>query len=307
MRREFPLLLAILIFFVASASAQAKEEATATLKWIETLRDPATGAWAASPAKTGEKLKPSLRACNGAVKAIRHLGAEPTDLDKVKKFVLSCYDEKAGSFSEPGGKPDASITSVGVIVALEVGIERDKIKGAMEYIKTNCKNFEDVRLAAAAVEAWGLKEFGAPPEAWRDLMQLDDNVNTILKSTVKEQRGDARLLFSHFVTGLRLQDSYRPKKEELAKTFLPILVNEQRTDGGWGKLDSKTSDLETTYRIMRFYKMVDTPPADAKKLTEFLSACRKPDGSYSVEPKADATMSAVYYATTIQKWLADKK
>ena len=56
---------------------------------------------------------------------------------------------------------------------------------------------------------------------------------------------------------------------------------------------------------MRCYKMLEAQPADAKKLTEFIAACSKPDGSYSVEPKADATMSGVYYAVTIQKWLAE--
>jgi prenyltransferase beta subunit len=303
MRREFSLLLATLLCFVATANAQTKEETAATLKWIDSLRDPATGAWAVTPAKTGEMLKPSLRACNGAVKAIRHLGAEPTDLDKVKKFVLSCYDEKTGSFSEPGGKPDASITSVGVITAIEVGIERIKIEKAMEYIKTNCKNFEDVRLAAAAVEAWGLKEFGPPPEIWSDLIDTLETTKA-LQSAMQTQSGNARLMGGMLVLRFRLQGTGNIRSDAI-KPFLDLFKNEQRADGGWGKNELKTSDLESTYRIMRCYKMMESKPADVKKLTEFIVACRKPDGSYSVEPKADATMSGVYYAVTIQKWLAE--
>jgi hypothetical protein len=303
MRREFPLLVATLLFFALDATAQTKEETVATLKWIDSLRDPATGAWAVNPAKTGEKLKPSLRACNGAVKAIRHLGAEPTDLEKVKKFVLSCYDEKTGAFSEPGGKPDASITSVGVITAIEVGIERMKIEKAMEYIKTECKNFEDVRLAAAAVEAWGLKEFGETPEAWRDLIDTQETTKS-LQSAMQNQKGDARLLGGMVVLRLRLHGTGNVRPDAI-KPLLALFKSEQRHDGGWGKHDLKSSDLETTYRVMRCYKMLEAQPVDAKKLTEFIVACRKPDGSYSVEPKADATMSGAYYAVTIQKWLAE--
>jgi prenyltransferase beta subunit len=302
MRRDFPLLLTTVLCFAGFATAQTKEETAATLKWIDSLRDPATGAWAVTPAKDGEKLKPSLRACNGAVKAMRHLGAEPTDLDKVKKFVLGCYDEKTGAFSEPGGKPDASITSIGIITAIEVGIDKKKIEKAAEYIKSECKTFEDVRLAGAAIEAWGVPDFGRAPDAW---LKLGDPELKIVLSRLDEKKltGDARGLAGIEVFRMRINDFMMPEKAW--KQDVGIFKNEQRADGGWGKYEQKTSDLETTYRVMRCYKMMKDQAPEPKKLAAFIAACRKPDGSYGVEPKADASMSGVYYAVTIQKWMAE--
>ena len=69
-------------------------------------------------------------------------------------FVLTCFDPKTGGFAEPGGKPDVPTTSIGVMAAAELGIPKEKYAKSMDYLKENAKTFEEVRIGAAAVEAW---------------------------------------------------------------------------------------------------------------------------------------------------------
>ena len=116
------------LLFPAVLFAQTADEKKATLKFIDSLRDPDTGAWAVSPPKDGEKLKPSLRAVNGAVNALKFFGGELTDKEKVTKFVMGCYDEKTGAFAEPGDKPTVAMTSVGVLAATAVGIDKARYR-----------------------------------------------------------------------------------------------------------------------------------------------------------------------------------
>ena len=87
--------LLALLLLAPVAVAQTAEEKKATLAFIESLRDKDTGAFKVTP-----DGKPTLRACNGAAKAIKVLGGELADKDKVSKFVLGCYDEKTGTFAE---------------------------------------------------------------------------------------------------------------------------------------------------------------------------------------------------------------
>ena len=80
--------------------------------------------------------------------------------------MLKCYDPKTGAFAEPGGKPDVAITSIGVMAAMELGIPKEKFAKAMDYLKENAKTFEEVRIGAAAVEAWGVKDCPFKLEEW---------------------------------------------------------------------------------------------------------------------------------------------
>ena len=80
--------------------------------------------------------------------------------------MLKCYDPKTGGFAEPGGKPDVTITSIGVMAAMELGIPKEKFAKAMDYLKENAKTFEDVRIGAAAVEAWGVKDCPFKFDEW---------------------------------------------------------------------------------------------------------------------------------------------
>lgn len=283
--------LLILLLLTPVAVAQTAEEKKATLAFIESLRDKDTGAFKATP-----DGKPSLRACNGAAKAIKVLGGELADKDKVSKFVLGCYDEKAGTFADPGTKADVASTAIGVIVACELGIPKEKFKAAMGYLGKTAKEFEEVRIAAAAVEAWGVKECPFQLSDWLDLGR------DLYREKVKSTTDEVRSVGSAVATILRLNPRLQPPTD-VRDEMLAGIKTFQRPDGGWGKSDAKTSDIETTYRVMRALMLLKTPPKDEKKLREFLAAHRNKDGGYATEPGKASSMSGVYYNAIITKWL----
>jgi len=290
MRSLFALLL-----LPAFAFAQTADEKKATLKFIDSLRDPETGAWAVSPPKDGEKLKPSLRAVNGAVNALKFFGGEVTDKEKVTKFVMGCYDEKTGTFAEPGEKPTVASTCIGVLSATALGIDKAKYKKAMKYLGENMKVFEDYRLTAAAIEAFGVKE------ADIDLRQFGEKA--LLAHATEAGPGlmsSPRAVGSFLAMYLRLGGK---KDRSASGTDLQTLLRGQMKDGGWGKDDAKASDAETTYRVMRAFMLLEEKPKDPEAVAKFVASCRRKDGGYGVDAEAPSSMSGVYYAAKITEWL----
>jgi prenyltransferase beta subunit len=289
--------LAGLLLFVVPAVAHGQTaeivNTTETLLYIQRLQDPETGGFRVTP-----DGKPSLRACNGAVKALKALGAKGTPhADKVKAFVIGCYDPKTGAFAEPGGKPDVAITSVGVMVAVELGIPKEKFAGAMGYLKANAKTFEEVRIAAAAVEAWGVKECGFDVGPW--FAVASKHVETIeaagqpFAARPREYGGVAAML-------LRLGKPLLDRKD-----VVKVIHGGQLADGGWGKADK--SDQETTYRVMRAFHLLKEKPKDVAAVRAFVAKCRNADGGYGVNPGEQSSMSGVYYAAIIGTWLDGMK
>ncbi len=301
MRFAVPVLLLLTPF----APAQTADEIKATLKFIDSLRDADTGAYAVNPPKAGEKPAPGLRAVNGAVKAIKYLGGEVTDKDKLAKFVMGCYDDKTGAFAEPGGKPDVAITSVGVMAAIEVGVPREKVKKAMEYLAANAKTFEEMRIAAAAVEAFGVKESGINVKPW-----VRETAFELLSANESQERGQlpadgvSRSYGSALALSLRL--GVQPPVAKLEPATALILAG-QRDDGGWGKKDAKASDTESTYRVMRALMLLKEKPQDVDGLKKFLASCRRKDGGYGVDAAAPSSMSGVYYFAVVRHWLSEMK
>ena len=82
--------------------------------------------------------------------------------------------------------------------------------------------------------------------------------------------------------------------------ILAALREGQRPDGGWGKADG-SSDLESTYRVMRAFFMLKEKP-DLETLRGFLARCRQSDGGYAVKPSDVADVGGTYYATTVLRW-----
>ena len=285
--------LLALLLLPAFAFAQTADEKKATVKFIDSLRDPETGAWAVNPPKDGEKLKPSLRAVNGAVNALKFFGGELTDKEKVTKFVLNCYDEKTGAFAEPGDKPTVAMTSVGVLAATALGIDKAKYKKAMDYLKTNARTFEDYRIGAAAIEAYGVKESAIDVIDWLGAAMKDENSPS--KST-PNARDLASLAALGERLGLKLADAERADVAALVR-------RDQLPDGGWAKPKTKASDAETTYRVMRALMLLTEKPKDPEAVAKFVASCRRPDGGYGVDKDAPSSMSGVYYAAKISEWL----
>lgn len=269
----------------------------ATVKWVYGLEDPNGGFYVAprNPA-TDVAVKPSLRATSAAVRAITYSGAEVPNKDKHAAFVLKCYDPGTGGFAEPGGKPDVAITSVGVMAAAELGIPYDKIPKAMEFLKANAKTFEDVRIGAAAVEAWGVKDCPFNLADWHEVAVKD--VNPKLPAP---NNGGARFIGSYtaFMLRLGLQKGNDSKPAALAA----VLDRGQLPDGGWNKEGEKASDVETTYRVMRAYMLLKEKPKDAAAVRKFLASHRNADGGYGTTPGGPSNVGGTYYAVAISKWL----
>jgi len=276
---------------------EAVERKLATLKWIQDQQDPNGGFYLApQDPKADTKPVPSLRATNAAVRAWKYLdgenlGSKFPNKDKHAAFVLKCYDPKTGAFAEPGGKPDVIITSVGVMAAAELGIPHEKYAKAMDYLKANAKTFEEVRIAAAAVEAWGVKDCPFKLDEWV-------KVATDYAAQPHPKEDPARVAGS--ATALFLRLGYK-LPQDLALASL-ILRDGQRKDGGWGQVEGQ-SDIETTYRVMRSLMLLHVKPKDTKKLREFLEARRNKDNGYATTPGSKSSMSGVYYCTIITKWL----
>ncbi|VTT97556.1 Putative peptidase OS=Singulisphaera acidiphila (strain ATCC BAA-1392 / DSM 18658 / VKM B-2454 / MOB10) GN=Sinac_5574 PE=4 SV=1: Prenyltrans_2 [Gemmataceae bacterium] len=286
---------------VALAQTQQIDDAIkaklATAKWVYGLEDPA-GGFHVAPAdpKSDAVRKPSLRATSAAVRALKYSGAEVPNADKHAAFVLKCYDPATGGFAEPGGKPDVTLTSVGVMAAAELGIPHDKYPKAMEFLKANAKTFEDVRIGAAAVEAWGVKDCPFDLADWQALAAKD--VNPKLPAP---NNGGARFVGSYtaFMLRLGLQKGNDSKPAALAA----VLDRGQLPDGGWNKEGEKASDVETTYRVMRAYMLLNETPKDAAAVRKFLAAHRNADGGYGTVPGGPSNVGGTYYAVTISKWL----
>jgi hypothetical protein len=81
----------------------------------------------------------------------------------------------------------------------------------------------------------------------------------------------------------------------------------QRPDGGFGKEKAETSDLESTYRVLRAFVMLKEEPNDVAALQRFIDKCQNADGGYGVAPGQPSSLSATYYAAITQHWLANMK
>lgn len=299
MRLSFALLLALV---PSAASAQTKEiddvikAKLATTKWVLALEAPNGGFYAVTPdPKVDTKPVPGLRATSAAVRTLKYLGADIPNKQKHAAFVLNCFDPKTGGFAEPGGKPDVTITSVGVMAAVELAIPKEKYAKAIDYLKENAKTFEDVRIGAAAVEAWGVKDCPFKLDDWQAIATKE--LGTKLPPI---RDGGARIIGSltAFTWRLGLQKETDSKQKDVAQ----LLDLGRRADGGWGKEGEKASDIETTYRVMRAFMLLKEKP-DTAAVRKFVESHRNADGGYGTKPGDKSNMGGTYYATIITKWL----
>lgn len=286
------------LFVPAFATSQTPElvaKANATL-YILRLQDPSTGAFKVTP-----DGKPSLRACNGGAKGLKYLGYDKPipHAEKLKAFVLSCYEPKTGAFAEPGGQPDVTITSIGVMAAIEVGVPAKQVEKSLDYLKANAKSFDEIRIGAAALEALNAKPDWLP--SWYKVCdaQLDD------RGIAGEDDSFARDTASVLAVKLRLGV---PLKELKNGDKMPeVLKAGQGKDGGYGRHGAEKSDFESTYRVMRALMLMKAKPQDTAKMKSFLLSCGHKDGGFGVAPGEPSTMSGTYYYAAIMKWLDEVK
>jgi prenyltransferase beta subunit len=285
-----PLFVAFPIF------AQSPEEKQATIVFLKSLQQP-DGGFVAAPAdsKSDAAPKSSLRATSGAVRAIKYFGGEVPNADKALEFVKSCYSQETGAFADaPKRKEDITITAVGMMAAVELQKE-PCLDQSIAYLVKNAKTFEERRLAVAGMEA--AKKFDPAIKQW--FVEIEGTRNwdgTFGKGDgqARETGGVAAMILR---SGGKFSDDHR-------KAIVAALRAGQRSDGGFGKVDSKASDGETTYRVMRAFYLLGEKPKDVVKLKSFLASCRNKDGGYGVAPGQASTVGGTYYVAAIGKWLA---
>ncbi len=286
--------LVVLCLFAAAPAVfgQGAGQGRATVVYLTAFQT-SDGGFGESPAGAGSS-KSSLRLTSSAARALKYFGGDVPDPKAASAFVASCFDKESGGFADrPGGKPDVATTAVGLmaVAALKMPAE-PYAEPAVAYLAGRAKTFEEIRIAAAGLEAAGKRPAAA--DAW-------------LKEVAKLRRDDgsygdggARDTGGAAVVVLRLGGTLAPRD-----AVLKTIRTGQRGDGGFGKTGAKGSELETTYRVMRCFMMLKGKPADVAGLRAFVAKCRNADGGYGVAPGEKSSTGGTYYAGSVLHWLGE--
>jgi hypothetical protein len=271
---------------------QAKKQ---TIQYIVQLQTK-EGGFVAEAADSKKDLTPTLRATLSAVRALKYLGGQLPKKDGCSKFVDECFDKSAGGFADtPGGKVNVLSTALGLMAVVDLGMPAEKYQTAgLKYLEDNAKTFDDVRIAAAALEGFKVTK---APKGWMAIVDAEKDL-----PASDQPNGRARILASKLVTKMRL--GVTPAAGD---PVIKELQNAQRSNGGFGKDESLRSDLETTYRVMRALWMLKVQPASVSDLQNFLHKCRNEDGGYAVVPGDSSSAAGTYYAAIISYWLDQGK
>jgi len=283
-------------FFVCLSPARAGDAGDkATIAYVQKLQT-ASGAFLPQTPSPDSKLTPTLKTTSTAVRILHYLGDAPFNKDAAIGFIASCHDAQTGGFADvPKGKPDVATTAIGLMAVKELKMPVDKYQaGAVKYLTENARGFEDVRIAAAGLEAIAAKS--PKGQAWLDQVLKMQNPD----GTFGKDAGQARDTGGAVVTILRLGSTPKDKSQ-----VLKIIRDGQRPSGGFGKGDSEVNaDLESSYRIMRCFMMLQAQPERVEGLRTFIAKCRNEDGGYGVAPGQPSSISGTYYAAIIRYWLA---
>jgi prenyltransferase beta subunit len=296
MRRLY-LPLVVGIVWLVPARGDVPEANKASVAYLRNLQADDGGFLPARPAEGDQKqARSSLRATSAALRALKYFGGTPRDREACARFVESCYDRESGGFVDhPGGKPDVTLTAIGLMAVVELKLPVEKYKGpAVRYLAEHARTFEEIRIAAAGLEAVEAR----PTQADDWLKQVASLRNA--DGSYGKGAGIARATGSAVVVVLRLGGEVSERGR-----VVQTLKAGQRADGGFGKEETTTSDLETTYRVVRAFIMLRQKPADVAACRAFVAKCRNADGGYGVAPGQPSTVGATYYAAIITHWLSD--
>jgi predicted esterase len=271
----------------ASALAQSPTELDQTAAAIAALQN-SDGGFAAVPGQPS-----TLGATSSSLRILKYVGGTLPDILKAIEFVSQCVDPDNGGFAPtPGAKPDTLTTCTGIMALHELQLGeggQNLADRAVRYLMESVdpQNFEQVRLAAAALEAAGRQD--APP-AWVAAALQGRNPDGSWGQGPDQPHATG----SAAVALLRMGQAVD------VPAITKLLRDTQLATGGWGR-DGQTTDLAATYRIMRFFWMTRQKP-DLPRLDALLARCRQPNGLYSLTPEKPADLSATYMATIILWW-----
>ncbi len=269
-----------------SARAQSPADLARTSAYVAGFQN-ADGGFAGAPGKVS-----SLGATASAVRILKNTGGSIPDVPKCIAFVKSCADAESGGFARsPGGKPDVPTTAFGLMAIAELkSPAEDLSKYAMEYGSQNVKDFEDIRIVVAGLEA--VHKTSPDFQKWTEQVKALRNPDGTWGKEATQARDTGGAAVTLLRMGVQLD-----KRDAI----LNALRGGQRCDGGWSK-GNDDSDLETTYRVMRCFSMLNEKP-DFDQLSLFLARLRQPDGGYAVKLGAPSSLGGTYFATTVLRWV----
>jgi prenyltransferase beta subunit len=294
--KQAMLVLCWIAFWVDPVGAQIAEEKQQTIAALQALQQPDGGFRAVFDGASKEsQTKSSLRATTSALRALKYFGGQAKDKESCAAFVHRCFEKATGGFADkPGGSPDATTTAIGVMAVVEVKLPvKDYSEAASSYLAKHATTFEEVRLAAAAMEA--IEERSPQTETW--LAQIGKLRNE--DGTYGKGDGIARATSGAVAAILRLGGTV-----ERRDNVLRALKSGQRSDGGFGQEGKRGSDLETSYRVTRAFHMLKEKP-DSERLRAFIGKCRNADGGYGIAPGQPSQVGSTYFAAIILHWLED--
>jgi prenyltransferase beta subunit len=299
-RRLSCLGLVLLVPCAVAARPPTAAEKTATLAYLASLRK-SDGGYAAD---ADPRTPATVPATSSALRAIRYFGGQPDNPAATLRFLLSCRHIERGGFGpQPGAAPEVRTTALALMACRELAADslspsevRDIFR---KYLAAEARTFEEIRIAAAAYEAWYDKQPDPALDTLRQKWLAQVRQDRQPDGSWGRGEGAARDTASAVVTLLRLGAS---REEDLRQVVRDKVLAAQRSDGGWGKAGSSRSDLETTYRVMRCLHMLGLKP-DVAKCQAFVHSCRQPDGSYSLEPGQPGNASSTYFAGIVLHWL----
>jgi poly(3-hydroxybutyrate) depolymerase len=276
----------LMVSTAAGVRAAGSEDPAPTARYLAAFQNPDGGFAATAGGKS------SLPATSSAVRTLKNVGGSIPDVLACLKYLRSCFDKESGGFAPtPGGTPDVRTTAVALMAVADMKIATDEMtSGAINFFAKNVKNFEDIRIAVAGLEAVDKTSPDFP--RWTAQIEKDRNAD----GTWGDGPGKYRDTGGAAVALLRM--GVKPDKRD---AVIDALRAGQRADGAWSKGEAG-SDLEATYRIMRCFYMLKEAP-DLDRLRTFIAHCRQSDGGYAVQPRGEADLSGTYYATTILRWV----
>jgi pimeloyl-ACP methyl ester carboxylesterase len=238
--------------------------------------------------KVGEAS--SLSSTNAGLRVLKHMGGSVPDILACVNYVKSCRVKGSGFAPTPGGKADVSTTALGLLAASELKIvDSDMIREAVAYLGKNARSFEEVRMAAAGLEAIGVYS----PDSPRWFRQVEGMRNT--EKTFGTGGGVPFATGGSAAAILRLGYPL-----EYRDDIVKAIRAGQKPEGAWSK-DDGPPDLSSSYRIMRAMFMMRERP-DIDRLLAFVARCRKSDGGYSATPDAEGSLGGAYLGSIIIYW-----
>lgn len=279
------------------AQTQTHPDNQATIQWLTSLEQP-DGSFAPDAAAGAA---PNLRSTLAAVRALKYFGGQVRDKDKVIAYYLKFWDAREGGFGlikiKPGIGTDPATTAMAVMGIADLGgaeRQRQEIDRSLRYLAERARDFEEIRIAAAAFES--VRKPCPVATQWQELILARRGPDGLYGEGDNRPRETGSSVAALLRLGAALQDKQR---------IIVTLRQGQRKDGGWGKAGQQ-SDLETCYRVMRACYMLRAAP-DALALRRFLAQCRQPGGAYALQPGQKGSVQATYYAGIIQHWLDELK